>query len=72
MLFRSDGKSAAGALGACEFGFHDFEQAAIVRETGEWIADGEAADLIEQFGVVEKRAGQHDGVTRGFKELSGP
>src|SRR5487761_141904 len=68
---KQHGKSAIGAVSALELDFHDFEQMAIVGEARQRIADGEAADLIEEARVVEKRAGQNDGVADSFEQLRG-
>jgi len=65
-----NGKGAASAVGALGFILEDVEQAAVVSEAGERIADGEMADLFEEARVIEKRATESEGVTADSENLS--
>ncbi len=53
---KENGKGSAVAIGALGFRFKNVEQVAIVGQAGEWVADGEVADLLEQPGIVEESA----------------
>ena len=64
-----DAEGPTRAAGAIEFGFDDGDKAAIVRETGERIADGQRTDLIEEPRLVNQSAAEHDGVARNFGEF---
>ena len=59
---QENGERAAVAIGALGFRFENVEQAAIVSEAGERVADGEVAHLFEQARIVEKSAAESHGV----------
>ena len=58
-----NGEGAAVAIGALGFRFKDVEQAAVVGESGERVADGEVANLLEEARVVEENTAESDRVT---------
>src|SRR6266581_4973043 len=59
---KQHGEGPAGAVGAVRLVFEDVEQAAIIGEAGERIADSKMVDLFKELGVIEKRAAQRDRV----------
>src|ERR1700720_1596218 len=64
-----NGEGPAGAVSALGFIFEDVEEATVIGEAGERVADGEMADLFEEPRVIEKRAPQSEGVTADRKDL---
>src|SRR5579863_6516961 len=66
---QKDSERSAGAVGAFRFIFEDVEQAAIIGEPGERIADGEMADLLEEARVIKKRAAKRESVTANCEDL---
>src|SRR5690348_8599109 len=56
-------------MGALCFGFKNIEQATIVGQPGERVADGEVADLFEQARIVEQSAAESDGVAGDGERL---
>src|SRR5437660_479446 len=66
---KQHGEGPAVAIGALRLVFKNIEQAAVVGETGERVADGKMANLLEEPGVIEKRATQRDGVAQDHKRL---
>ena len=64
-----NGEGPAGAVGALGFIFEDVEEAAVIGEPGERVADSEMADLFKEPRVIEKRPAERDGVTADSKDL---
>src|SRR5262249_18724705 len=60
---------APTAIGALGFIFQNIEQAAIVGEAREGMADGEVANLLEEASVVEQRATESNGVADDAESL---
>src|ERR1700758_4357582 len=63
---QNDAEGALRAAGTIQLCFQDAEQAAIVGESGQRIADGHGAHLLEKACLVQERAGEHDDVADGF------
>jgi len=66
---KDDAERALSATRTIEFCFHYGEEAAVVGEAGERVADGHRVDLVEEARLVEQSAGKHDDITGGFGEL---
>src|SRR5437016_5784217 len=63
------GEGPAGAIGPLRLAFKDIEQAAVVGQTGERIADGKLVNLLEKPRIIEKCATQRDGIAQHHKRL---
>src|SRR6516162_3528801 len=66
---KNDAERAAGAAGTIKLGFDDGDEAAVVRKTGQRIADGQRSDLVEKACLVDQGAREHDGVARDLGEF---
>jgi hypothetical protein len=66
---KQHGEGPAGAIGALRLVFKNIEQAAVVGETGERIADGKMVNLLEEPRVIEKCPTQRDGIAQDQKRL---
>src|SRR5207245_11551166 len=66
---KQDSERAAGAVGALGFVFEDVEEAAVVGEAGERVADGHVANALEEAGVFQKGAAESDGVAHDYEAL---
>src|SRR5580704_4770402 len=66
---KQNGERPAGAVGALSFILENVEEAAVIGEAGERIADGKMANLFEEPCVIEERAAEGDGVTAHRKDL---
>src|SRR5882762_3531427 len=64
------GERPATAIGALGFGFQNVQQTAVIGQTGERVADGEVADLLEETRIVQERAAEGYGVTGDREGLS--
>ena len=66
---QQDGKRAAGAVSTLVFVFENVEQAPIVGESGERIADRHVANALEQARVIEQCAAKRDGIAQNHEPL---
>src|SRR6266478_3003145 len=66
---KQHGEGTAGAVGALRLVFENVEEAAVVRETGEGIADGKMVNLFEEASVFKQRASERDGVAQHHERL---
>src|SRR5580765_2603427 len=63
------GKWPAAAIGAFGLAFKNIQQAAIVGQSGEWVADREVADLFEKARVIEQRSTEGNRITHHAESL---
>src|SRR5712664_1730024 len=64
-----DGERPAITIGALGFRFQDVEQSAVVRQTGERVADGQVANLLEKARIVQQGTAEGYGVTSDRERL---
>src|ERR1700730_16368166 len=62
-------EGTAGAISALGFILQDIEEASIIGEAGERIADGEMPNLFKETSVIEKRSAQREGVAADREDL---
>ena len=66
---QQNGERPSVAIGALSFRFEDIEQASVVGKTGERVADGEVANLLEEAGIIDQSAAKSDGVAGDGERL---
>src|SRR6267142_4254987 len=67
---KHDAEWALRTARAIQFRFQDADEAAIVGQASERIADGQRAHLVEQAGLIEQGTEEHHDVACGFAQFS--
>ena len=66
---KQDGERPVAAIGAFGLAFEDIQQAAVIGEAGEGIADSEMTNLLEQSRIFQQSSTECDGVTHYAEAL---
>src|SRR5713226_4127566 len=61
--------AAAGEARTVKFRFENADEAAVIRQPGEWIGDGHRANLLEKASLIQQSAGKHDNIAERLAQL---